>query len=156
MKDIKYFKDVKKPSIYKNRHGSYSNEIYTFDIETTSMFNINGKWQLFDKSISSKEYQKIDKTVCCYHCQFGVNEQVYSFRYLSQFEDILKKISNPLLCKIIWIHNLSYEMAFLVPILRKYTINNLTARQSHKPISFRIEELNIEFRCSLRDRKSVV
>ena len=150
MKDISELKDIKKPSIFKNKHGSYSNTIYTFDIETTSLFEIDGKWQLFDKSISSKQYKKIDKSVVCYHCQFGIEDQVYSFRYISEFEDVLKKISNPLLCKTIWIHNMAYEMAFLIPILRKYTINNLTARQSHKPIAFRIEELNIEFRCSLR------
>ena len=148
MLPINELQDVKKPSINKNRWGSYSNEIYSFDIETTSIFLINGKWQQFDKSIS--DYSDIDSRVCAYHCQFGVNDKVYYFYNIAGFEDVLKKLSNPFLTKTIWVYNLSYEFAFLIPILKKYTITNMIARQSHSPISFRIEELNIEFRCSLK------
>ena len=154
---ISEFEDVKAKSIYKDKVGNkHSDVIYTFDIETTSMFFINGKWQKFDYSIPQKSdkkkgiigYDQIKKAGVCYHCQFSVNDKVYYFRNIADFEYVLKKISNPFLKKYIFIHNLSFEFQWLVPILKKYTIVDMIAREIRKPISFTIKELNIEFRCS--------
>ena len=42
------------PDVYKRRgkHSKpYSDTIYTFDIETTSLFYINDKWQTFDYNL---------------------------------------------------------------------------------------------------------
>lgn len=148
------FEDVKKSHFYKKKtkdgYKSFSDEIYTFDIETTSLFKINGKWQLFDKKLDTKAYKGVEKRACVYHCQFSVNDKVYFFYYINQFEDLLKKISNPLLRKIIYVHNLSYETGFLQQIMDKYTITDMCALDNRQPIRFVIEELNIEFRCSYK------
>lgn len=140
--------DLSKHKVYRSGHDmSYSDTIYCFDIETTSMFYIDGEWREFDYSIS--DYKDIKKAVCPYICMFGVEDKVYYWREMEQFEEVLKSISNQSLTKIIYVHNLAYEFEFLQPILKKYTVNNMIARQARKPISFRIEELNIEFRCSM-------
>lgn len=157
MYPISQFKDVKSKSIYKDKVGlKHSDTIYTFDIETTSMFFINDKWRIFDKTIPQKTdkktgvvgYNDIKKAGVCYHCQFSVNDKVYYFRELAEFENVLKLISNPFLKKYIFIHNLSFEFQWLIPILKKYTIVDMIAREVRKPIAFTIKELNIEFRCS--------
>lgn len=157
VKNLSEFEDVKKYSFYTNKKGDkISDAIYTFDIETTSLFYINGKWTSFDYSIPQKGnvkegilgYDMIPKAGVCYHCQFSVNDQVYFFRELKDFEWILKKISNPFLKKIIYIHNSSFETEWILPILAKYTIVNMIAREARKPIAYTIEELNIEIRCS--------
>lgn len=156
MTHISKMQDIKKPSIFYAKNGNaYSNTIYTFDIETTSLFLINGKWKMFDKSIPQKSdittigYDKIKKAGCCYHCQMSIENKVYYFREISQFEEVLKKLSNPMLTKIFFVHNLCFEIEWLLPILKKYTITNMVAREARKPISFHIEELNIDFRCSM-------
>lgn len=148
MYDIKDFTDVKSMQIYKNKKGSFSDDIYTFDIETTSLFLINGKWQVFDYTIS--DYTGIDHRSCVYHCQFSVNNKVYHFYEIKDFITILKKISNQLVRKIVYVHNLAFETGFLHRIMQEYTIKDLVALQTHQPIRFVIEELNIEFRCSFK------
>lgn len=139
---IEYYKQNKRNAVV------YSDIIYTFDIEVSSLFLINGKWTNFDYSI--KDYSNIDKRSCVYICMFGIEDKVYYFRDFEFFEEVLKKISNPRARKIIYIHNLSYEFQFLRMIFKNYTIENMLASAPHKPISFLIKELNIEFRCSYR------
>ena len=139
---ILYYKQPKRNAVV------YSDIIYTFDIEVSSLFNINGKWQNFDYSI--EDYTEIEKQSCVYISMFGIEDKVYYFRDFKFFEEILKKLSNPRARKIIYIHNLSYEFQFLRMILKNYTIENMLATAPHKPISFVVKELNIEFRCSYR------
>lgn len=161
MLDVSQFKDViTKP--YKAGKRMYSDTIYTFDIEATNMFFINGKWRPFDKSIPPHSYDdkatgehvvgydEIDKRVCPYIGMFSVNDQVYMFRDMYKLEDVLKAISNPLVTKYVYIHNLAYEMEFYRYLWIKYQITDLIARKSRQPIQFFIPELNIIFRCSLR------
>ena len=76
------------------------------------------------------------------------NDTVYYGRELWDFMDVLKSISNDYIRKIIYIHNLSYEFQFLLNLLEGYTIKDMICRDIHKPISFIVDELNIEFRCS--------
>lgn len=126
-----------------------SDKIYTFDIETTSLFKINNKWQRFDYSLDQETYKDIDKAAVCYIWMFGIEDKIYYGRELSDFEKVLKDISSPDCYKIIWVHNLSWEFTFLMNIFyKKYTITGMCAREVKKPIEFKIEELNIIFRCS--------
>lgn len=153
MLEIKNVDDIKDDTIlyYKqNKRNApvYSDVIYTFDIEVSSLFNINSKWQRFNYDIS--DYTDIDKRSCVYICMLGIEDEVYYFRNFTFFEDVLKKISNQRARKIIYIHNLSYEFQFLRGIFKNYTIENMLATAPHKPISFLVKELNIEFRCSYR------
>ena len=128
----------------------YNDTIYTFDIEVTSLFNINGEWRTFDYSIPAEQYRDIDKASCVYVCMLGVENTVYYFRDFSLFEEIIKYLSHKAFRNIIYIHNMAYEMQFMRMFLDKYTISNMLASAPHKPISFVIEELNTEFRCSYR------
>lgn len=125
-----------------------SDTIYTFDIEVTSLFKINNKWQPFDYDLSQDEYSGIEKAGVPYIWMFGVNGEVYYGREFYEFKRVLLKISDKCMHKVIWVHNLSYEFQFLRDIFEGYTIENVVCRDALKPISFSIKELNIEFRCS--------
>ena len=81
---------------------------------------------------------------------FGVNDDVYYFRDLMFFGDILEYISDSDVKKFLFIHNLSYEFEFLLNIIesKNWTIEKMCSRDIRKPISFYIPEINIEFRCT--------
>lgn len=151
MKHFSQLKDITISSHSIKRKGKYvSDTIYTFDIETTSLFLIDGVWQVFNYNLPKEEYSHDEDSMMAipYIWQFGVEDEVYYGRNFFDFEKVLKVISNPLLTKVVWIHNLQFEMQFLQNIFDNYTITNMCARDIRKPISFHIEELNIDFRCS--------
>lgn len=126
-----------------------SNTIYTFDMEATSLFLINGEWREFDYSLPPKFYRECEKAAVPYIWMLGIEDNTYYGRELSEFEDVLKEISSPDMLKIFYIHNLSYEMGWLMNIFYdKYTIVDMVARDLKKPIEFRVKELNLIFRCS--------
>ncbi|MBR5320793.1 MAG: hypothetical protein IKU41_03015 [Clostridia bacterium] len=130
------------------QHRCISDVIYTFDIETTSLFHFDDGWDVFRYSEPPETYSDMEKVAIPYIWQFGINEDVYYGREFLDFEIALKKISDPNITKIVWVHNLSYEFGFMGSILDKYTITDMCARDVRKPISFYIPELNIIFRCS--------
>lgn len=142
--------DIKQQPTYKSKRGCYSNIIYTFDIETTSLFKHDTGWGVFDYSKPTSYYQDKEKAGVMYIWMFGIEDKVYYGRHWNEFIEVLEKISNPNITKIIYVHNLSFEFGFLINIFqsKKWTITNMIARKAHKPISFVIEELNIQFRCS--------
>lgn len=148
---IEYNKIVyPKPLIFNNKKRHYDDNIYTFDIETISLFKINGEWVPFDYNFDSKFYVDIDKACVPYIWQFGVNDKVYYGREFMDFENILKGLADPNIEKFIYVHNLSYEMQFLLDIIcrNNWTIENMCARNLRQPIQFHIKEINITFRCS--------
>lgn len=130
----------------KNR--TYSDTIYTFDIETTSLFKFDYGWDVFDYSKNNEFYSNRDKIAIPYIWQFGIEDNIYYGREFVDFEKVLLKISDAKITKTIWVHNLSFEFGFFPNILNKYTIEDMCARDIRKPISFYIKELNIIFRCS--------
>ena len=148
LKDINNIGRCKKKT--KRGMRTYSDTIYTFDIETTSLFKINGKWDVFNYDLPKESYSHDSDDIIAipYIWQFGIEDTVYYGRNFYDFEKVLLQISNPFKTKICFIHNLSFEMQFLQNIFDKYTITDMTARDIRKPISFFIEELNMEFRCS--------
>lgn len=140
------------PIVYKKRGRSRnritSDTIYTLDIETTSLFKINDEWRSFDYTLSPKDYQFIEKISIPYIFMFGVENVCYYGRNFYDLDKIFKQISDNYIHKVIWVHNLSFEMFYLLDILKNYTIENMIARDILKPISFYIKELNLTFRCS--------
>lgn len=152
---MKYYKtaeDVIMQSFSKKNKKFYADTIYTFDLESTSMFYLpegegGKKWQPFDYD-DCIDYRDIPRAAVSYIWMFGIEDTVYYGRELDDFEDMLKLISNPMYRKVIWVHNLAFEMSFLEDILSKYTIEEMIARDKRKPIQFYIKELNIMFRCS--------
>lgn len=125
----------------------YSDNIYTFDCETTSMFFINGKWQKFDYSKDAEFYKNTEKRSCVWIWQFGINDEYYYGRTPEEFEQLLYKISNKRFRKIIYVQNLAFEFQQFMYIFKRHVIKRMIAREVRKPISFLLEDLNIEFRC---------
>lgn len=149
MKPFELLQDVTTGKFSKRKQKKiYSDTIYTFDIETTSLFNYDGRWDVFDYDLPPKYYSCIDRMAIPYIWMFGVEDTCYYGREFSDFTKVLETISDPIITKIIWVHNLSFEMGFLPSILKDYTIEDMCARDVRKPISFHIKELNIDFRCS--------
>lgn len=132
----------------KKKASFISDTIYTFDIETTSLFNYGNEWNVFNYGLNKDFYRGIEKIAIPYIWQFGIEKNVYYGRDFYDFKKVLEKISDKLVTKVIWVHNLSFEFGFLPNILNEFTIVNMCARDIRKPISFHIQELNITFRCS--------
>lgn len=141
---------IPKPQLYKCNKRTYDDNIYCFDIETISLFKIDGTWQPFDYSRDNEYYKDVDKACCPYLWQFGANGKVYFGREFLDFDKVLKKLYHPRITKFCYVHNLSYEMQFICDILDKnhWHISELCARNVRQPIQFKIDEVNIIFRCS--------
>lgn len=135
------------PDISRYHKKVWADCIYTLDIEVTSLFNINNKWQpfIYDDNI---DYSVIEHKACPYIWMFGVEGNVIYGREFQDLKQVFKWMSDPLKTKVIYIFNLSYEMGFLLDVLGDYHIDEMTARDVRKPIQFYVKELNIYFRCA--------
>lgn len=137
-------------SHHKSKDGTYKttkycNDIFTFDIECSSYFLENGKVIPYRKGESSEYWNSLDAGALCYIWQFSFNDIVYYGRELSDFINVLNDLPKDVNI-IIWVHNLSYEFAFLTNILKWYDV---FARTPHKPMKCTaLNYKNIEFRCS--------
>lgn len=132
---------------FKSKGNIYDDNIYTFDIETTSLFlDSDGQYKIWSRDIP----KKCEKVGICYIWQFGANDRVYYGRNIFDFNNILQQLSDSSVTKYIYIHNLAFEWNWLLNIFEKYnyTVQNMVARAPHKPIQFEVPELNIIFRCS--------
>lgn len=112
MIEYRKLRDIKNPPVYKKRTKNSkptADTIYSFDMEVSNLFYINGEWRVFDNSLSKTDYKKIKKCSLPYIWQFGINDTVYYGRELMDFEEVLIRISDKNIHKIIWVHNLSYE-----------------------------------------------
>ena len=141
--------DFYKPKGKERLQKKISNDIYTLDIEVSSLFYIDGEFKSFDYSLSPEEYKNIEKVSVPYIWQFGINDQVFYGREFMDLENVFKDIYEEDTWKICYIFNLSYEMQFLLNIfIGKYKIENMVCRDIHKPIQFEVPELNLIFRCA--------
>ena len=126
-----------------------SDNIYTLDLEVTSLFKLDGKYQCFDYKRPPKDYEDIDKVSVPYIWMFGINDKVYYGRILKDLEGVFRDLYEEHCYKIIYIFNLAYEMQFLMNIFAgKYEINQMCCRDIHKPIQFFVPELHLIFRCA--------
>lgn len=147
-----YYKDYDynlKPKLVKRNGKYYDDNIYTFDIETTSViYNpFTDKTFLFDKSKPPEFYDTMHKYGYMYIWQFSINDDVLYGRYWEEFIElltVLKKVYFGL--KIIFVHNLGFEFQSMKNYFDDFKI---FARTNHKPITARSEYYNIEFRCTL-------
>lgn len=132
--------------------GKVSNVIYTLDIETTSLFHYPDGWDVFNPELPAEYYQGIEKASVPYIWQFGIEADgkcnPYYGRDFRDIEKVLKMISDPDQRKIIWIFNAGFEFQHMRDIFDHYTITDMCCRQVRKPIRWRVQELNIEFRCA--------
>lgn len=126
----------------------YDQTIYTFDLETTSYLILD------DKIIPASEYLNLTEDererstaqATMYIWQFSVNDDVYYGRTWGELKQFLDQLElNSEHKKIVFVHNLSYEFQFLAGVFK---IKSVMARKSRHPISCRLSDYNIEFRCS--------
>lgn len=153
MSMIEYISDTTMPAItdiYKAKRGTYSNHILCFDLEATSLFQIDGEYRPFDYSKPPDYYHDKEKRALPYIWQFGYDGVVYYSRDFHAFADLLEKISDKNIHQYVYCHNLSYEFQWLVGLFieKGWHLSDVLARGLRKVISFTIQELNITFRCS--------
>lgn len=146
----KCYNVISKKSHHKNNDGSYTvkrtcEDIFTFDIETTSAWIDNGKIIPYIEGHDSDWWSEREPIALCYIWQFSFNDEVYYGRELKDFIKVLEDL--PKECKIIiWVHNLAWEYQFLAGLLHW---DSVFARSTHKPMKCRCREFpNIEWRCS--------
>lgn len=147
-----YYKDAIyniKPKLVKRKGKYYDDNIYTFDIETTSVIRNpeTGEVFIYDKTKEPSYYEKMEKYGYMYIWQFSINDMVVYGRYWEEFLellDVLKKVYYG--TKIIFVHNLGFEFSAMKDYFDDFKI---FARTNHKPITARSEQYNIEFRCTL-------
>ena len=125
------------------------NNIYTFDIETTSYFILNGKQYApleYDK-LTDKEKDNAIKKCTMYIWMLSINDNVYYGRTWDELKEFLFMINRHIPeKKILFIHNLAFEFQFLYSI---FPMENVFARKSHKVIKCEFQDFNIELRCTL-------
>lgn len=122
----------------------FDNNIFCFDIETSSAwYTPERKLIGFDKTLPKDYWKSCVPFSLVYIWQFGVNDKVVFGRDLEEFSLLLDELVELVDEPTIWVHNLSYEMQFLLNI---FDVETTFARKSHKPMY--ITGNGIKFRCS--------
>lgn len=134
----------------KGKRNKFDNNIYTFDIETTSYIILDN---IQHKTIDYLEFTEEEKERSIfqgtmYIWMFGINENVYYGRTYRELYQFLNRIEfyTTYEKKIVYVHNLAFEFNWLRNIFK---FKNVMARKSRKVMKCEIEEFNIEFRCTL-------
>ena len=144
-----YYKEFKPYNInIVGKRKKYDNNIYTFDIETTSYILYKGevKDTSFYDTLNEKEREFVEPRSTMYIWQFSINDTVYYGRTWEELKEFFKMLDyyNPV-TKIVFIHNLAFEFQYLYSNIAQ---ENVFARASHKVIKSKCKDYNIEFRCS--------
>ena len=145
---MKYWNEYIGHEPIKIKNSKVDNNIYTFDIETTSYIILNGKQlnTIVYLSLDKKEQEECKFQGFMYIWMFSINDEVYYGRtwqeliyFLFQLEYYIPNK------KIVYVHNLGFEFQFLRNV---FTFKNVLARKSHKVMKCEINEFDIEFRCT--------
>jgi len=134
---------------YKHKKVGYDNNIYSFDIETTSYFELDGVIynNLKYEDLTEKEKQRAIMHSTMYIWMFSINDRVYYGRTWEEFKEFLTMLNEYAPNKkIVYIHNFAFEFQYLYTVIE---FRDVFARASHKVIKATALEYNIEFRCSL-------
>ena len=135
---LKYIQSSK-PKIEKK----HDQRIFTFDIECSNGYIIDGIARPFDYSKPPCFYNQLQKASVCYLWQMGVDDMYFYGRDLQELIPVFDLLASQEHTTICYIHNLSYEFSFLIGIL---TFDHIFARSNHKPIYAQMG--NLIFRCS--------
>ena len=142
---LKNFKFNCKNSMQHGKRVKKCLDVFTFDIEVTSAWDVDGKLTTYVTGFPAEHWNNADKYALPWIWQFSVNDTVYYGRELEEFLLVLNDIPADIFI-LIYVHNLPYEFAFLCNIL---TMTDVFARAPHKPMKCKCEEFpNVEFRCS--------
>lgn len=123
------------PTVKSTKRATYINLPLSFDIETTTI-NIE---------VASTQQPR----AFMYIWQFGINGTAVYGRTWNEFKDFLRLLRSalhvtPTHKAVIYVHNLSFEFAFVAPYLK---IKEVFARAPHHPIYFETVE-GFVFKCS--------
>lgn len=132
-------------------------DIITFDIETTSIWDVNGNVTAYKDAYAESDLNDAPHKAFVWMWQLGINDTVYYGRTIEEFiafltSCVMKNIANA--HTIIWVHNLSFEFNFLREHLERIAPIKMFARTKRQPIKF--EWQGVEFRCTyMLTRKSL-
>ena len=120
-------------------------DIFTFDIETTSFFYESDKVPFLYKTGYDPDYwSDVYAGGVCYLWQFGVNDRYFYGRTLDEFYALLDDFPPDLHIRI-FIHSFQFEWHWL----DKLTWDKVFAKTPHNPIKASCKEHpNIEFLCT--------
>lgn len=137
-----------KPDLQGKRN-KYDNNIYTFDIETTSYLILNGKMipAIDYLNLNKKEQESCIFQSNMYIWMFGINNKIYYGRTWEELKQFFIKIDfwTDECKKYVYVHNLPFEFQFL---RNEFKFKKLFARKSRKPIMFDLVDYHFSFRCS--------
>ena len=135
------------PNIKGNRK-YYDTNIYTFDIETSSYYILDGKVYPAIKydDLGDREKQRAIKRSHMYIWMFGINDIVYYGRTWDELKLFLKRLDDHISDrKYVFIHNLAFEFQYLKS---NFHFDDVQARKSHKVITAIMRDYNIVLKCS--------
>ena len=143
-----YYKMIMNPATGERERTKVQDIIFTLDTETSSLFNHPGSgWGAFDYTKDGKYYQTVDKASILYIWQLGIEDDIYYGRTMDELKEFLKVLDKAYTgLKVIYIHNMGFDLEFL---LGDISCDDIFARTAHKPIKARLGGLNFEWRCSL-------
>lgn len=143
-----YYKMITNPETGERERTKVQDVIFTLDTETSSLFNHpDTGWGAFDYTKDGKYYQKVDKASILYIWQLGVEDDIYYGRTLDELKEFLTVLDKAYTgLKIIYIHNMGFDLEFL---LGDFECEEIFARTAHKPIKAKLAGFNFEWRCSL-------
>ena len=132
----------------KGKRKFYDNNIYTFDIETSSYIILDNKIYpaLHYDKLKEKEKKRCLKRSHMYIWMFSINDIVYYGRTWDELKLFLKKLDTCISeTKYVFIHNLAFEFQYLKS---NFHFEEVAARKSHKVITAIMKDYNIILRCS--------
>ena len=132
----------------KGKRKFYDTNIYTFDIETSSYYILDGEVYPAVKydNLSDKEKQRAIKRSHMYIWMFGINDIVYYGRTWDELKLFLKRLDEHISDrKYVFIHNLAFEFQYLKS---NFHFDEISARKSHKVITAIMRDYNIMLKCS--------
>ena len=123
----------------------FCEDIFTFDIETTSFFYGDDNVPFIYHTGEDPDYwNEVDAGGIPYIWQFGINNTYYYGRDFDDFYALLDDFPDNMKVRI-FIHNLSFEWHWM----DRLTWDKVFARTPHKPMKASCKEFpNIEFLCS--------
>lgn len=129
------------------RRNGYLQTIFTLDIEVSTAYLTKNGELINDVDVSNDDFfDGMTPISLPYIWMFGINDTVYYAREFKLLRDFLLTLDSFNEKIIVYVHNYGYEFQFL---LNLFTVQDVFARQTHKPIKATYMELpNIEFRCS--------
>lgn len=145
-----YYKEYKGHDSFLvgRKNNRYDNNIYAFDIETTSYLKLNGK--IYNAS-SYETFTKKEKENCefksiMYIWMLSVNDTVYYGRTWCELREFLKMINEVVPDKkVLFIHNLSWEFQFL---RSQFEFKDVFARTQRKVMRCEFTDYNFECHCT--------